>query len=57
MRGKRKTKLKELKVVFKQAECVSEEEIQQKWDNVFDILLDEVAKRKNSELRCGVRKS
>ncbi|MBI2033932.1 MAG: hypothetical protein HYT13_02440 [Candidatus Liptonbacteria bacterium] len=46
MRKKRKTKPKELKVIFKQAEGVSKEEIQRRLNAVFNILFNEVAKKK-----------
>jgi len=45
MKKKRKTKPKELKLIFKQAEGVSEEEMQQRLNAIFDILLNGVAKR------------
>ena len=46
MKKRRETKPKELRVIFKQVDGVSEAEMQQKLFAVFDILLNEVGKQK-----------
>ena len=45
---KRKTKEKKLKIIWKQAKGVSEEESQRIWDMVFDILLGEEVKKQDT---------
>lgn len=44
---KRKTKENKLRVIYKQTEGLSEEEAQQKLNEVFDILFDETDRRKD----------
>lgn len=50
---KKEKKPKEIKIVFEPVKEVSEEEIQQRWDAVFDILFNAAARiikeRKNKE--------
>ena len=44
-------KERKLKIVYKQATDLSEKEMQQRLDNAFDILFDEVLKNKAREKR------
>ena len=46
---KREKEKGKLKLVFKQTEGISEEERQRRVHRAYDILFNEVAKRKNSE--------
>lgn len=53
MKKPKKIKKPALKLVYKQAEGISEEEMQRRLNAVFDILLDEVAKRKIVNILVG----
>ncbi|MFA5134106.1 MAG: hypothetical protein WC459_04875 [Patescibacteria group bacterium] len=44
-------KQKELKIIFKQAEGISEEEIQRRISAAFDILFTETLKKRNNVAR------
>ena len=46
LKKKRKTKENKLRMIYKQTEGLSEEEAQRKLNEVFDILLDEITKKK-----------
>jgi hypothetical protein len=46
MKRKRRKKETKLNIVFKQAEGISEEEMQRRLDAAFDLLFNEVAQSK-----------
>jgi hypothetical protein len=46
---KRKTKEKKLKVIYKQADNISEEETLRRLDKAFDVLFNEVLRRRREK--------
>ena len=55
MKKKCKNGQEKLKITFKQAKGVSEEEIQQKLNAVFDILFNEMVKKVNLSILRNIR--